>query len=151
MTNRDHLTLTYNDASLRVVFRHGRPWFSAADLCRILDVFVRSGRLRPDLACFKVAPEDKVNSYMPTSQGRQKALLVTERGLYAIAGEADAAKARAFRDWIVDEALPTIRRTYAAARTALAMSPEDIALMREASVLIERLGARVGQGLYLST
>lgn len=145
MTDRDHLTLTYNDQKLRVVFRHGRPWFSAADLCRILDVFIRSGRLRPDLACFKVAPEDKANSFMPTPRGRQKGLLVTERGLYAISQEAAQEVGRDFRNWIMDEALPTIRRTYAVGRTAPALAPEDLALMREASVLIERLGARVGQ------
>lgn len=148
MTDRDHLTLTYNDHKLRVVFRHGRPWFSAADLCRILDVFIRSDRLRPDLACFKVAPEDKANSFMPTTRGRQRAILVTERGLYAISQEAEADVGRDFRDWIADEALPTIRSSYAAGRSAPSLAPEDLALMREASVLIERLGARLGDGVH---
>ena len=145
MTDRDNLTLTFNGDALRVVFRHGSPWFSAADLCRILNVYVERGKPRTALCYNRVSPEDRVSALLPTTIGPRMGVLVTERGLYAIANEADADKARAFRDWIVDDALPTIRSTYAAGRTATPLSPDDLALMSDASALIARLGARVGQ------
>lgn len=148
MHTPDILTLDYNGSGLRVAIKHGSPWFSANDLWTILRPGAAAAGPCPNTVANWMSPADHTMHPLQTRTGVRMARVVTERGLYAMCDKAEVSVARPFRDWIVDEALPTIRRTYAAGRTAPALAPEDLALMREASVLIERLGARLGGGAH---
>lgn len=142
--NTDTLTLDYEGKPLRVAIKDGKPWFAVGDLCRILGTHIRADKARPREAVVGV-PKEAVGMHpMQTSRGPRLVLVVSESGLYAVCNGADIVTARGFRDWLVDVALPLTRRAYAAGGMAKRVSPDDIALMRDASFLIERLGARIG-------
>lgn len=114
MTITDSIKLDYLGTTLRVAIKDGKPWFVAADLCRILAVHMRYGKPLPGEAVRTLRPDQKVLHPMETSCGPRLVVMVPESGVYALACRAVEAVSREFGDWMVDHALPTIRRTYAA-------------------------------------
>jgi prophage antirepressor-like protein len=95
---------------IRMIMRGGQPWFVAADICRHLGIKDVSGAVEPLRATIK----GKVLT--PTLGGDQTLLIVSEPGLYTLVLRSrDAVKegtaAYRFHVWVVDEVLPSIRRT----------------------------------------
>ena len=145
MTNNDTITLDYKGQSIRAGVSHGRPCFAAVDVCRILGIRLPGGSAMMATPMRHLSAAQRDNILMPTHRGRRLVIVVTEAGLKALCGAPQATGGHSLCKWADTVALPAVRRA-AADCTTPRLAPEDLALMREASVLIERLGARLGGG-----
>ena len=111
----DSLTLYYRDAPLRAVVKDSKLWFVASDLCRILDIYVRRGKVFVDKAVRTLRADEKQLHEMETSSGPRLVRIISESALRALASRPKVV-GRVSRDWLINEALPTIHRTCAALR-----------------------------------
>lgn len=94
---------------VRVVTLDGHPWFVAADVCRVLGLFLGKGAVR-HLA--KLGEDER--RLTPLSGGGVRggaAWLISEPGLYKLIMRSDKPVARPFQDWVTREVLPAIRKT----------------------------------------
>lgn len=146
MTNNDTITLDYNGHSLRCALSNGRPCFAAVDVCRILGIHLPGGSAMMATPMRHLSAAQRDNILMPTHRGRRLVIVVTEAGLKALCSAPQATGGAALHKWANTDGLPAVRRA-ATDRTRPRLAPEDLALIREASVLIERLGARLGGGM----
>src|SRR5690606_26307599 len=87
-----------------IVDESGDPWFIGADVARALGY----SNTRAALAkhCKGVAKRD-----IPTNSGVQQMALIPERDLYRLILRSNLPSAERFEEWVVDEVLPSIRRT----------------------------------------
>ena len=109
---------------VRVAVRNGEPWFVANDACRAL------GYTRPDMAIKRhVLPEHKTYALVPLHRNsnyvgvegsprnskavgaRRKMVILNESGLYSLVLAANTPEALDFKRWVVEEVIPTIRKT----------------------------------------
>jgi anti-repressor protein len=82
---------------------HGEPWFTARDVCAVLDlgnVSMAVGRLADD-----------EQSTISSTEGGPARLLISEAGLYRLIFTSRKVEAEAFRRWVTHEVLPAIRKT----------------------------------------
>lgn len=84
----------------------GNPWFIAKDICDVLDI-TWSGK--KTLATIKDDWQRVVK--VPTHQGEQKAIAISEAALYKLAFRSNKPEADTFTDWVAEEVLPSIRKT----------------------------------------
>jgi prophage antirepressor-like protein len=110
------MNYTFEDKNIRIVDIKGEPWFVAADVCRVLGMFVqRNGAPNVTMALNKVAPEETGFIQIETnSRGSgvrmQSVKAVNESGLYKLIMRSDKPQARAFQDWVTRDVLPAIRK-----------------------------------------
>lgn len=106
MSNLMHFDFHGND--VRLVMRDGEPWWSVADVCRVLDirnVTDASNRLDED-------EKDSVPaSTFDSTEGGPERLIVNESGLYNLVMGSRKPEAKAFKRWVTREVLPQIRKT----------------------------------------
>lgn len=90
---------------LRCVTIDGKPWFVAADVCRILGIVNVSNALRP-------LNRDQIALQTLKGQRGLPVNCITEPGLYEVAMRAQKAnpKAREFQTWVTGTVLPAIRK-----------------------------------------
>ena len=82
----------------------GEPWFVLKDICEALEISnSRNVASRLDEDMKGVRPVD-------TLGGIQQLMVVNEAGLYAVILRSDKPEAKAFRRWVTNEVLPSIRR-----------------------------------------
>ena len=82
----------------------GEIWFSAVDVCRILDIANVSdavGRLDED---------EKLVSVLPRAGQNRPVNLLNESGLYALIFKSRKESAQQFRKWVTKEVIPSIRK-----------------------------------------
>jgi len=91
-------------ARVRSFLEAGEPWFLAADVCAVLDLF--QGR-----ALSRLDEDEKGVRPTHTPGGQQLVTYVNEPGLYALVLGSRKPAAKAFKRWITHEVLPEIRRT----------------------------------------
>lgn len=102
------LQMFYNeteDINLRTEIINGEPWFIAKDVCYALglqDVSMTVKRLDDD--------EKLIQTLFVSGQGRET-WTVNESGLYSLIFQSRKPEARAFRKWVTNVVLPSIRRT----------------------------------------
>jgi prophage antirepressor-like protein len=96
---------TFRDHAVRTVTVNGDPWFVAADACEVLAL----NNSRQALA--RLDEDEKGLTTIDGSQGPREMAVVTESGLYRLIFSSRKPKARAFRRWVMQEVLPTIRKT----------------------------------------
>ena len=94
--------------SVRVVMLDGDPWFSAADVCKALDI----ANSRDAIA--KLDADEKMtvgltDGHSGARGGAQKMSFVNEPGLYALMMRSRKPEAKAFQRWITHEVIPCIR------------------------------------------
>lgn len=82
-----------------------KPWICLKDICDILDI-----RNHRDVAS-RLDDDEKRVSATATPGGEQKKLFVNESGVYAVIFTSNKPNAKAFRKWVTDEVLPSIRTT----------------------------------------
>ncbi len=109
------LQVFYNEESnvnIRTQVINGEPWFVAKDVCAALDI------TNPRDAIKKMLDDDErgvANFYTPANGyqggGEQQLNVVNESGLYNLIFRSRKPEARAFRKWVTNEVLPSIRRT----------------------------------------
>lgn len=116
---------------VRVVDVNGEPWFVASDIAKAL------GYERPNDAVNTHCKKVNKFSYGDMPQGAQPYNIIPESDVYRLVMRSNLPDAERFQDWVVEEVLPSIRKTggysmapktYAEALRALAAEVE----MREA-------------------
>ena len=114
---QDLTTFSYNGAAVRTqLSAEGEPLFCLADICKVLELsnpsvvaaqikeeFMGEGA-KLNLDPLKIIP-------IATNSGVQQVVFITEPQLYFMLMRSRSPIARAFRQWVVNEVLPTIRKT----------------------------------------
>lgn len=91
--------------NIRVKMINGEPWFSGKDVC----YSIGSSKYRDFLS--KLDDDERVSTNMDTLGGNQQITVVNESGLYHLIFLSRKPEAKAFRKWVTNEVLPSIRRT----------------------------------------
>jgi prophage antirepressor-like protein len=90
---------------LRTILKKGEPWWVLKDVCRVLNIAnYRDAAARLD-------EDEKGVVITDTLGGKQKTLIISESGLYAVILQSRKPIARQFRKWITSEILPQLRKT----------------------------------------
>lgn len=83
----------------------GQAWFCLSDVCQLL------GLGNPSQTKTRLKAEGIITNYTPTKSGTQQMLFINEPNLYRCIFQSRKKEAEAFQDWVVEEVLPTIRKT----------------------------------------
>ena len=88
----------------------GEPWFVAVDVCEILELANSRDALR------RLDEDEKMTVALTDSHsgqrgGAQFQTILNESGLYSLVMTSRKAEAKAFKKWVTNEVLPTIRKT----------------------------------------
>jgi len=107
-------TFTFNNYKLRVTIRNGKLWFFVLDICKILGLVDAPRRI------YKLNDEDRIA--LPFSDDRVPCgvsyfQLVSEYGLYVIIFRLSVSDKIDVGKWLINEALPEIRKAYAKSPT----------------------------------
>jgi prophage antirepressor-like protein len=97
----------FNDSTVRVIADdRGEPWFLANDVCTIL------GYANTSQAVKKNCREGGISKrYTPTESGNQEMIFISEGNLYRLIIKSRKPEAEAFEIKVMEEILPTIRKT----------------------------------------
>jgi anti-repressor protein len=101
-------TFNFNNQGIRVIIIDNEPWFIAADVCAVLEhtnTSVALGRLK-EYEKQLVDPKQYLGSV-----SNQYIAAISESGLYRLVLTSRKPQADSFQDWIVQEVIPTIRKT----------------------------------------
>ncbi len=133
----------FEGMQIRVVSMDGKPWFFAGDLSRALGY-----RAAPDMTRY-LKERERGTLLARTLGGEQVVSIVSEPGLYrAILNRNASAKAmpgmperiERFKDWVVEEVLPSIRETGSYALPSAPQPVDPLALLDDPDVLRSLLG-----------
>lgn len=119
------LQVFYNEdanVNIRTEVIKGEPWFVAKDVCDALDINKYRdalGRLEDD--------EKGCPVVVDTLGGRQEMTAINESGLYNLIFQSRKPEARAFRRWVTNTVLPSIRRTGSYSSTTVQPAIEQCA------------------------
>ncbi|TXH94744.1 MAG: BRO family protein [Pseudomonas sp.] len=106
---------------MRVVSTDDQPWFVASEVCRALDVYLRTDGTVSTYTALRKLDKEECRT-LPYSEAKLVCLqelasrayglsLVSESGLYKLAMRSDKPQAKAFQDWVTKEVLPSIQKT----------------------------------------
>ena len=102
---RQDQLFNFQDKTIRTIIIDGQIWFCAKDVCQIL-AYKNSRE-----ALFKhVSFEDVTKRDTLTKGGRQALSYVNESGLYCLIFGSKLPAAKAFKNWVTSEVLPSIRK-----------------------------------------
>jgi prophage antirepressor-like protein len=103
--DRKEVAINFNKRRVRVIIQRGVEWFVAKDVCDALGIQL-SGKTFEDF------PETEKGRYsVSTLGGKQEMLAVNEPGLYRLVFKSRKPEAEAFKTWVFEEVLPSIRKT----------------------------------------
>lgn len=102
---RQDQLFNFQDKTIRTVIIDGTPWFCAKDVCEVLNF----GNYRQALHTH-VSKEDVHKQDTLTKGGHQAISYVNESGLYCLIFGSKLPAAKAFKNWVTSEVLPTIRK-----------------------------------------
>ncbi|WP_217181424.1 phage antirepressor KilAC domain-containing protein [Streptomyces sp. AC495_CC817] len=91
----------YDGADVRTLLIDGEPWFSAIDVCGVLDIS------NPSQAMTRLDADERT---LISNEGRDMNV-VSEAGLFSLILGSRKPEARVFKRWVTHEVLPQIRRT----------------------------------------
>ena len=105
----DLIAYAFKDQVLRTQFsEEGEPLFCLADVCEVLELTNPSSVAAPIKEEFEL-PKLNLGSF-DTGYGEKDLIMLTEPQLYYVLMRSKAKKARPFRQWVVTEVLPAIRK-----------------------------------------
>ena len=108
---QDLTTFSYNGAAVRTqLSAEGEPLFCLADVCKVLELANpthTANALKEEFGC----PTLNVGHLVDSLGRDQEATFITEPQLYFVMMRSRSDKAKPFRQWVVNEVLPTIRKT----------------------------------------
>lgn len=136
-------TFDFCGHTLRVAGTPDRPLFRASDVCEML------GIANPSDACSRLDQDEKGIVSTDTLGGRQEILHVTESGLYGLILGSRKPEAKAFRRWVTEEVLPSIRKTGGYGAPALPTDPLEL-LRLSLDAIAESRRAQAEQDARLS-
>lgn len=102
------LQMFYNEdanVSIRTEVISNEPWFVAKDVCNALGIEHHRDALT------RIDEDERGSLLLDTLGGKQTIGAVNESGLYHLIFQSRKPEARAFRKWVTNEVLPSIRRT----------------------------------------
>jgi prophage antirepressor-like protein len=106
MSGQNQITVFSHEqfGDLRIVDRNGEPWFVARDIAEALEYVNAAKAVR--MHC-------KGSSEMgiPSAGGYQVTKIIPEADLYRLVMRSKMKKAEEFADWVVEDVLPSIRKT----------------------------------------
>ncbi|WP_163830739.1 phage antirepressor [Spartinivicinus ruber] len=112
----------FNHSSIRVIDKNGEPWFVAKDIAEILGYSKTTAMTRS-----LDADEKEVHNLHPLGSG-QELNIINESGLYSAILKSRRPEAKAFKKWVTNEVLPSIRKTGSYGLTQIDWSnPQQIA------------------------
>ena len=89
---------------MRIVVIDGKPWWVAADVCKVL------GLVNNRSAMEKIPAEHRGVHRMDTSLGIRTASMLSEPGLYWLTLRCDKPAALPFMKWVTEKVLPKLRK-----------------------------------------
>lgn len=95
----------YQEHEVRTVFIDGEIWFVLVDVCKVLEIVDHK------TAANRLDDDEKGVHTVHTLGGDQVMLCVNESGLYHLIFTSRKSEAKAFRQWVTTEVLPSIRKT----------------------------------------
>ncbi len=95
----------FNNLPVRTVLINDEPWFVGKDVA--IAIGYKNFR---DALKSHVKDRYKRESRITTPSGVQSVTVISEPGLYQLAGESKLPSAEPFQDWVYEEVLPTIRK-----------------------------------------
>ncbi|MDM7655414.1 phage antirepressor KilAC domain-containing protein [Lactococcus lactis] len=95
----------FNNLPVRTVLIDDEPWFVGKDVA--IAIGYKNFR---DALKSHVKDKYKRESRITTPSGVQTVTVISEPGLYQLAGESKLPSAEPFQDWVYEEVLPTIRK-----------------------------------------
>lgn len=99
-------TFSFESLQVRaIVDEHGEPWFVAGDLASILGYTRTSDALEHAKRSGVLPHFNQINGLAPATKW------VPESDLYRMIMRSNKPNAEAFQDWVVEEVLPSIRKT----------------------------------------
>lgn len=122
----DLIAYSFKDQVLRTQFtEEGEPLFCLADICEVLELS------NPSSVASSIKEEfetPKLNlGVIERETGPCEATFITEPQMYYVLMRSKAKKARPFRQWVVNEVLPSIRKK---GYYAVAESKKDVLLRK---------------------
>ena len=90
---------------MRSIVKDGQTWFVAADVCAVLE------HPNPRQAISRLDDDEKGILDVDTLGGAQAMNVVIESGVYNLIFTSRKPQAKAFRRWVTNEVLPSIRKT----------------------------------------
>lgn len=138
----------YHDVQVRAQRdANGEPLFCLADVCKVLELSNSSSvaaSVREEFAeGTKLNLDPLVTIRINTNGGSQNVAFITEPQLYFVLMRSRSENARPFRQWVVSEVLPTIRKTgsYSTQYNKLSVSEK----MEAAKILLAPAGIEGNQ------
>lgn len=131
--NEKRMTFYFNNETEvpMIVDQHNNPWFQANRVGDVLGL----GNIHSSLASLE--DYEKVLRFMDTLGGKQQTTFISESALYKLIFKSRKPEAKAFQKWVVEDILPTIRRTGAySTHSILESKQERIQLLKDASELL---------------
>lgn len=117
----------FTEQAIRIVADdHDNPWFAATDICNVLGYSNSSKAIADHCKAGGITKRDT-----PTSSGIQPLTFINEGNLYRLIVKSRKPEAEKFEAWLMDEVLPSIRKTggYAMRRHASAdFSPTELTM-----------------------
>lgn len=95
----------FENHAMRTVVENDQIWFVAKDVCDILEI------VDFKQAISRLDDDERGGYKVPTPGGLQETNCINESGLYALVLRSNKPQAKAFRKWITNEVLPSIRKT----------------------------------------
>ena len=97
----------YNQSSVRTFLdKNNELWFLINDVCAILDY--KNPHRALNLHC---KPKGITKRYTPTKGGKQEMVYINEPNLYRLIIKCQKPEAGPFETWVMEEVLPSIRKT----------------------------------------
>ncbi len=98
-------TFSFSDTEIRTIDKDGEIWFVASGIAKSLDY-------RDALNMVRSLDEDEKGTHLTsTLGGQQEVTIINESGLYSAILRSKKPEAKAFKKWVTNILLPTIRKT----------------------------------------
>lgn len=98
------IEVTFKGAIIRSVIIAGAPWFVVKDACSALNLADTTSAIRG------LEDDEKGKVRLFTSSGEQEMNIINESGLYLLAFNSKKPEAVAFRKWVTNDVLPSLRK-----------------------------------------
>ena len=131
---------SFEKPPVRTVLVSGAPWFSSADVGKILQL----SNIRASVALLD--DDEKGVNTIDTPGGKQEISIVSESGLYALIFKSRRPEAKKFRRWVTSEVLPAIRKT--GSYSAATLTPAEQLQIRKAISARAKKSAVAYQTIY---
>ena len=95
----------FQGTGIRAFTKEGRSWFVAADVCAVL------AHTDPSKAVSRLEEDERSATIVRTPGGPQTLNIINESGLYTLILTSRKPRAKAFRRWVTNEVLPSLRRS----------------------------------------